>query len=137
MGNEKLTYYWIEDLDSQGLKFDPIKGYTLAEIDAELKAKRTNKINGKFVHFGGILKSITFHRLIVHSESDERFYRTETIFSSDTYELVENLNSISSENIIELEISEQFEQDATKGSTVLKTFGVFNANETEDNERND
>jgi hypothetical protein len=123
MENEKLTYYWIEDSDADGLKFDPNKGYTLAEIDEILKRNRTNKINGFFVHFGTPGQGF-FQRRLIESADDHTFRQKTTSFSTDEYVHERTFNDKIVSNLLELEVSKIDDDRFNKTIGLAKRFGI-------------
>jgi hypothetical protein len=127
MMNEQLIYYWFEDSDGAGLKFDTERGYMLSEIDEILKRNNTKNINGCFVHFGN-KQGECFSRTVITSQEGNGFTQECSLFSAIDYKLVVELNKTTVKSLLELE-KEITIDDTTKGGSMLKRFGLYGNDE--------
>lgn len=127
MMNELLIYYWFEDSDGAGLKFDTERGYMLSEIDEILKRNNTKNINGCFVHFSS-KQGVCFSRTVITSQEENGFTQECSLFSAIDYKLVVELNKTTVKSLLELE-QEISIDDITKGGSMLKRFGLYGNDE--------
>ncbi len=125
--NEQLIYYWFEDSDGAGLKFDTERGYMLSEIDEILKRYNTKKINGCFVHFSS-KQGECFSRTVITSQEENGFTQERSLFSAIDYKLVVELDKTTVKSLLELE-KEISIDDITKGGSMLKRFGLYGNDE--------
>jgi hypothetical protein len=120
-----LALYWDEDQDSDGLKFESKKGYTLSEIDMILKEERTCKINGFFIYYG-VNKNSIFVRMVIRSVGNDEFSLERKFFNLKNFTYVHTIES-TEKNLMcfENDFNEEHIGNLERGAIMLNRFGAF------------